>query len=507
MKKNMKKYFLIAFATVLFSSCGDEFLTVENPTQDPIEDYYTTLPHLQEAMVSAYCPMHWTDWSMSQYNPLLIMSDIMADQIWVGGADATDNKYWHEMMNYSADPKNCMTSIWTDAYSGVKRCNDVFTYLEWTKAAGNIDDEAAKSYQAQTYLLRAYYYTWLWKFWGNVVYYDKNLESPFIGTQYTADEVYSFIISDLDKCIALIDALPMKRADDEAGYVSQAVVYMLYAEVVLYQKDTAKYANALSYLKQIISSGEYDLYDYSKLFTLEGEWCCESIWEVGYKTDGQVRSYDNVLAAGGTILPRLIGAYNLKTNTEGHAAGWGFCPVRKETYDSFSATDVRRKATCFDASGYDYEKRYQDTGYFLEKYQGSTVDESAGDGAPDMRFGNNLRLYRYSETLLYAAELALATGSDAAEAKGWLNKVHSRAGLTDELELTLANIQKERALEFVGEGKRYWDLIRWDLAQTVLVPDTYGYRTNAWDATRKYLPIPSTEIDAAQGTLKQNENY
>ena len=71
------------------------------------------------------------------------------------------------------------------------------------------------------------------------------------------------------------------------------------------------------------------------------------------------------------------------------------------------------------------------------------------------------QLGRYAETLLNAAELALQ--SDPASAKTWLNLVHNRAGLSDTVEATLENIQKERALEFVGEGKRYWDLIRWGL--------------------------------------------
>ena len=56
----------------------------------------------------------------------------------------------------------------------------------------------------------------------------------------------------------------------------------------------------------------------------------------------------------------------------------------------------------------------------------------------------------------------------------------------------------------MGEGKRYWDLIRWGLAGTVLVPDAYGYRTNSWTESKKYLPIPSSEIDASMNTLKQN---
>ncbi|MBO4610747.1 MAG: RagB/SusD family nutrient uptake outer membrane protein, partial [Bacteroidales bacterium] len=96
--------------------------------------------------------------------------------------------------------------------------------------------------------------------------------------------------------------------------------------------------------------------------------------------------------------------------------------------------------------------------------------------------------------------------SDPTNAKIWLNKVHNRAGLTDTVDATLDNIKKERALEFVGEGKRYWDLIRWGDAPTVLGPDAYGYRTNTWSESKKYLPIPQSEIDAAQGTLKQN-NY
>ena len=84
--------------------------------------------------------------------------------------------------------------------------------------------------------------------------------------------------------------------------------------------------------------------------------------------------------------------------------------------------------------------------------------------------------------------------------------VHKRSGLTDVVDATLDNILQERRWEFVGEGKRYWDLIRTGNAAKVLVPDTYGYRTNSWTDKKKYLPIPQGEIDAAQGTLTQN-NY
>ena len=77
---------------------------------------------------------------------------------------------------------------------------------------------------------------------------------------------------------------------------------------------------------------------------------------------------------------------------------------------------------------------------------------------------------------------------------------------------------RSRRLEFVGEGKRYWDLIRWGDAASVLVAgDDPGFRTGGdrgklagWKPTAKYLPIPQGEIDATAGTefpLTQNEGY
>lgn len=123
----------------------------------------------------------------------------------------------------------------------------------------------------------------------------------------------------------------------------------------------------------------------------------------------------------------------------------------------------------------------------------------------ELNWNNNLRIYRYSETLLNAAEL-ITRGAGQGDAKKYLNLVHKRAGLVTEIEPTLDNIIEERHLEFVGEGKRYWDLIRTGKAASVLVPDAYGYRTNSWSSSKKYLPIPQKEIDAAKGTLVQN-NY
>lgn len=494
----------IALVGLSLTACGDDFLTVTSPTQEDSSEYFTTKAHVEEAVVAAYDPMHWTDWSMGNYEPYTLMSDIMADDLWVGGSDKNDNQNWHLMANYEATPLKVITSIWIDRFSGVKRCNDVLEDIQSEIEGATADD--LKYFEAQARVLRAYYANWLWKFYGNVPYFDKNLQEPYITEQITADQLYEKMIGDLDAAIAL-DILPMKGTDATFGRVTKAMAYMLYAEVVMYQKDETRYATALKYMKEIIESGEYSLNpDYAQIFEEAGEWCSESIYEINYISENAARDWGAPLTAGGTVLPTLISPNNWPSGQDGHNTGWGFCPVRLSTYEMFSADDARRDATCWDVRAFDgtYNKRYQDEGFFLQKYS-ARADGNAGQVASgELNYNNNWRIYRYSETLLNAAELLILTGGSAGEAAGYLNQVRHRAGLLTELPATIDNIIEERHLEFVGEGKRYWDLIRSGKAATTLVPDEYGYRTNSWTANKKYLPIPQSEIDRAQGTLTQN---
>lgn len=503
MKTIYKALASAAFALVL-TSCGDEFLTVTSPTQEDASEYFSTKEHVEEGIVAAYDPMHWTDWSMDNYEPFILMSDIMADDMWVGGSDKNDNQNWHLMANYEATPMKVITSIWIDGFSGVKRCNDVFGYL--AKDIAGATESDIKSWRAQALVLRAFYANWLWKFYGNVPYYTENLTEPYVAEQLSADELYSHIVGDLEEAIAL-GVLPWKGDAATFGRVTTAMAYMLYAEVVMYQKDDKRYPTALKYMKEIIDSPDYSLAPvFADIFEQSGEWCCESIYEINYISENAARDWGAPLTAGGTVLPTLISPNNWPAGQDGHNTGWGFCPLRLETYDRYSPDDARRDATCWDVRGFDgtYNKRYQDFGFFLQKYS-ARADGNAGQVASgELNYNNNWRIYRYSETLLNAAELLVLTGGSAAEAKSYLNEVRRRAGLRTELEPTIDNIIEERHLEFVGEGKRYWDLIRTDKAASTLIPDEYGYRTNSWTPNKKYLPIPQSEIDRAKGTLKQN---
>ena len=138
--------------------------------------------------------------------------------------------------------------------------------------------------------------------------------------------------------------------------------------------------------------------------------------------------------------------------------------------------------------------------------KGNNKDQKAD---ADLGFNNNLRVYRYSEVLLNAAELLLKTGGSAADAARYVSEVRTRAGLNALSSVSEDDILNERRHEFMGEGKRYFDLVRTGRAASVLTPanDSGGYRTKAWTEAVRYLPIPQDNIDAAQGTLTQNGSY
>ena len=146
--------------------------------------------------------------------------------------------------------------------------------------------------------------------------------------------------------------------------------------------------------------------------------------------------------------------------------------------------------------------RWQDTGYFLKKYIARVNGNHGQKADGDMNHGNNLRVYRYSEVLLNAAELALALGQDGS---AHLAAVQERAGATL-TEYNLDNIIEERRKEFVGEGKRYWDLVRTGKAVEVLKAANHEWRTVDWTPNKKYWPIPQSEMDKVDADHKMTQN-
>lgn len=492
-------------APLAFTSCSDDFLEVTPPDRTTLSEYFSTKEHVEEALIASYNPLRVYDWDGTQYAPLNLCADVMSDDIYPGGSGVSDNRHLHMMFNFtsSGNSSDALMGIWKESYRGIRSANDVIVYLGNAKA--NISSEDYNIIYEETKILRAFYYCQLWKFYGNVPFYYDNFEGTYAADQKSHDEVYDLVIKDLEEAIK-IGALPLRNDPKLNGRFNLATAYMLYAEMVMYQKDESRYKTALGYMQEIINSGEFALTpNYADIWKESGEYNAESIYEINYTDDQGARSWGWVYGAGGTVYPRLIGPADWKSG-DGIDTGWGFGPVREETYNMFAEGDTRRDATCYDARKGEYTRRYEDTGFFLNKYMARSENNKDQIADGDLNFNNNLRIYRYAETLLNAAELLVLTNGDQAKAQEYINLVHHRAGLKDNKTATLDNILEERHLEFVGEGKRYFDLVRMGKAESVLVPDAENFRTNKWTENKKYLPIPLTEIDASNGSLKQN-NY
>ena len=505
-------------AALALTSCKDDFLEVTSPTDTFIDEYYTTKTSLDESLVAAYAPLHWYDYgSTYQYNALNFISEFMSDDLYPNGSSNTDQPYLQLMFNYSCTPIVCVTGVWSDSFSGVKRANDCIKYADWVEEKGNITAAEKADYVAQARLLRAFYYNQLWKFYGNVPCYFENLQAPYIEEQLTADEVYAKVIADLEDVInggALKDDYPA----DQKGHVTKPLAYMIFTEMVMIQNDQSRYAKALGYMQELINSGRYQLVaNYDDLWDESGEWGPEAIWEINYFDDNSTRGWSNPLGAGGCVFPRLHGPRDYQANSSDPKysdvdAGWGFSAVPLNTVASFEEGDVRKELSAFDmlahgsltSSGGWMETFYCNGKYMCRK--GNNKDQKAD---ADLGFNNNLRVYRYAEVLLNAAELLLKTGGNASDAAKYVNDVRARAGLKALNGVDEDVIINERRHEFMGEGKRYFDLVRTGRSASVLTPanDGGGYRTKGWSEAVRYLPIPQDNIDAAQGTLKQNGNY
>ena len=128
--KKINILFGLLAGTLVFTSCSDSFLEQDDPIKQSANEYYKDSTHVVQSIIAAYSPTEWNDWNGYQYSPQNVMSEIMGDDFFVGGSGPGDNKFWHLMANYESTPTECMTGIWTNMFTGVKRCNDAVKYIE-----------------------------------------------------------------------------------------------------------------------------------------------------------------------------------------------------------------------------------------------------------------------------------------------------------------------------------------------------------------------------------------
>lgn len=507
----MKKYKILAIVAFLSigmmaTSCGDDFLT-SSPTEKPMAGAAATEGTILSSLGAAYQILLFDSYANSNYNAILLMSDLRSDDIYKGGGDAGDQAALYSLSQFNMSAAESLSGLWSIYFTGLARCNNAI--IACANAKG-VKADKLKQYNAEAHFLRAYYVHLLWKFFGNIPYFAEPLDDPYMTEQITADEVYTKIIADLD--VACEDgAMAMSNnSGTDKGRACRAAALMLKARVVMYQKDQSRYSEVANDMATIIKSDEFDLMeDFDAIWSDENEFCKESIFESNQLPEG--KTWSAAWQGYGTNLPAFISPNELKDPDGVFKGGWGFGPVRQSAYDMYEEGDLRRDASINDWREASYGKRFQDTGLFQRKYA-AREGYNPPPGDVDLNYCNNLRIFRYAETLLNYVELVDMDGiaeQQGVSAQDCFNKIRKRAfGVEKPLEATAANIKAERHKEFLGEGMRFYDLVRWGDAVTVLTENDAEHNSvRTYSDNKKLIPIPLSEIEKTKGTefeLQQN---
>lgn len=490
--KNFKTInILVSFVFITMFSCADDFIDVASQDVNS-EDFFNTEADYQEALIAAYDYLQAT---AQQFQ----VAEIASDNTLAGGESATDTPGIQEIDDMIHTPVNAqLRNIWTWMYTGVNRTNYIMEFKD------KIEFSNKTSVLAQTRFLRAFYYFELVKWFGDVpLAVDKRIQ---FGDQFGIErtpkaEVYAQIEEDL-----IFAAANLPYTQSQTGRITKGAAEALLGKAYLYQE---KFSEAATVLENLINNGPHDLLssDIAPLmWENEYENNIESVFEIQY-SDVDGGSYD--------CFQCLEGNYAVGFNgVRGYVGpvfdfGYSFNVPTQDVVDAFEDGDIRLAYSILDikqwiidnpTASYNEDAGYEQTGYFNRKYIARLGDANRPDAA--LTNPNNTRAIRFADVLLMAAEALNRGGISDTRAQNYLNKVRNRATLGN-VATTGANltndIYKERRVELVGEGHRFFDLVRTGRAAQAIP----GFQAGK----HELFPIPIQEIELSGGTWTQNPGY
>ncbi len=485
------RYFTIVFSALLTLSLYNCQLDQDPEYTIDSENFFNSEDDYYKALIGAY------DLLQSTYQNVL-MGEIASDNTLSGGESANDVIGFQQVDEMIHNPVNDqLKKVWDWMFAGVQRCNFIMENQD------KINFDGKTQMIAETRFLRAYYHFELVKWFGGIPM--KGDEMFVIGDEKViprspVEEVYAAIEQDL-----IFASENLNPVAPEVGRTTQGAAYALLGKVYLYQN---KFQQAATALDQVIGSGNYSLVqDYSTLFEFDQENGSESVFEVQY-TDVEGAGFGCLQCSEGNVAVGFNGIRNYSGPL--FTSGYSFNVPTAESYNAYDEEDLRRDIAILDieawasATGATYGEGYKHTGYFNRKY---LPRERSGEAQGDLNLTNpnNYRAIRYADVLLMAAEAYNRGGISDATARNYLNQVRSRAFGNTNNNVTVSGqalteaIWRERRLELMGEGHRFFDLVRTGKAAGTIPGFVAG--------KHELFPIPFEEIQFSNGNWQQNPNY
>ncbi|MBO7142650.1 MAG: RagB/SusD family nutrient uptake outer membrane protein [Bacteroidales bacterium] len=530
------------------ASCEDN-LDIVNPNQQSTSDFGNKATDLEENVIACYNRIRIE----GTYARVGYLLDVVAgDEV----NSYSDNDWWrpYDYLNAShvvTNDDSPLHWILRDFSYTIKSCNQLLFYTEKSDLDRNSD--TYKQARGQGLFIRALSYYELACYYQNVpLITDYNAETIFdlMSSTNTQDEVLDQVEKDLKEAMELLPSRD-KGGEWECGRATCGAAAGYYARTLMFRH---KYSEALAVLKDIIDGkyGHYELTaDYGDNFRSTIENSPESLWEVQFLDYG----------VGGSDM-EWTAANNSKSSTQGQALetvfgngdilGWNDLAATPWLYQTFKSqrtidgnVDPRLYWTLISyEDDYNNMDGFANMAYTVEYTRHVTTGKRMGISvakhttarenlydkiaAVGLSCGVNIRLMRYSDVLLRAAECENEISGPTAQAISWINQVRSRAGLK-ELQLSdfptadalfeqIANV--ERPTEFGCEHGRMQDIIRWgwlyndgrlaqlrkhactywnDITKVGVLPESPSVANDDpfvhWSPGHEYLPITTYNLN------------
>jgi hypothetical protein len=434
-------------------------------------NFYTDASQIEQGVNGVYGSLQYT----GQYKQgLLTIGEIPSDNTF-DEVPANDNFTYGEFDFFTIQPSNSLIeNTWKDNYIGIQQANIILNRI------GNITDmseSTRKTRIGEMKFLRALMYFNLIRIFGDVPLVTKettDVNSYFGQTRTPANDVYNFVEEELKEAVNLLPATAAQK-----GRATKGAALGILGRVLITRN---KFSEALPYLSQIDGLGYSLLSDVTKIFDVTNKNNAEIIFDVqfasGLNGNSEGSNAFQLFSPSGTVSGAK--GHNLPT---------------KEAYNLYSSTDKRRNAYIgLTNNGVPYTRKLVKTS--------SAVDDG----------GSNVVVIRLADVYLMMAE-CYAQSNDFTNANLYLNKIKTRAGITN-VNLTsqqslLAEIDKERRLELIGEGHRWFDLVRTGKAVQVMTQHfavTPGYSMATIDQHNLLMPVPQNQINT-DPAIKQNPGY
>jgi starch-binding outer membrane protein, SusD/RagB family len=286
----IKSYIILAATALMLGmlSCTD-FLEEDNKAGATADLTYSSVSGIQGLVASCYS--YTRAWYGKE--PSLGLSETGTDLFYYGYDNKQKSLNSYNLTAVSLDDNvadnACLDQYWEAFYCAVDLCNNALKYIPLNKI---IAQATSSQYMGEAYFLRAFYYFHMVNIWGPIPY----ITEPPVAietnpTRMSEEEVYTNILSDLDKSIAAFEAANYKvKADGRANYWAARALksrVLLYEASWLGKKDL--YASAQAEAEAVIGSGIATFYpNYADTWSMKNEDITknsEAIWGVTYSSD------------------------------------------------------------------------------------------------------------------------------------------------------------------------------------------------------------------------------